>query len=62
MMCPKFMLADKPDLSGHWIINYGFTSTSVMSGSIPTASKEDGFKQIAGQQIFPVTFLFLTGI
>jgi len=54
------MLVDKPVLSLHWIRNYGFTSTSLMSGSIPTDCKENGFKQIAGQQISPVSLLFLT--
>lgn len=56
------MLVDKPVLSIHWIIIYGFLSTSLMSGNTPTDCKENGFKQIAGQQIFLVPVLFLTGV
>lgn len=56
------MLVDKPVLSIHWIINDVFASTSLMSGNILTDCKENGFKQIAGQKIFPISFLFLTGI
>lgn len=55
------MLVDKSVLSIHWIVNYRFASTSLMSGNIPTDCKEKGFKPNAGQQIFPVSFLFLPG-
>lgn len=56
----KCMLVDTLVFSTFCVINYGFTSRSLMSGSTLTDCKYNGFYQIAGQWvIFPCIACFL---